>query len=623
MIIAMKKATLVALKEDKDSLIISLQRYGELMLITPHAEVRSDTDSSEEEALLQRTEKSLQLIKKFKAKNKGFAKQTEVEYSEFSAADPKAENFMKAIENADEEIAAHKQELITLQDKIKYFQPWEKLMMKLSDISSVKEAVIRTGTIEMRNLEPMTSLVASFGGEMEVFDKSDSGIAMLYACYQLDDPLLFEQAKILGFNQVNLPSNHQTVTQILVSLHEETQMALDQIVILETKLTEYASKSESIELYADQAASAIQRKKAETQETIDTVVIEGWVRSDKLKRFEKAINDVTDIYDLEYMDPIEGELPPTVTKNNKFVDAFESITDMFSKPNPYEVDPNPVMSVWYWIIFGMMMGDAGYGLVMVLGVGLFLKKMKPKGNSARLFRVIYYSGYSTMIWGILFGSYFGFTWNPIVLEPMVQPMEFLFLSIGLGVCHIITGLLVKAYRNLRDHHYLAILADSFSWIMILIGIGMLLLPATAEIGKWIALSGTAIIVLFAGRAIKNPVGRVGLGLYTLYGITSYLGDILSYSRILALSLSSAVLGMVMNMLAGMVQGSIIGAFFSIFIYLIGHIFNLAMGLLSAYVHASRLQYIEFFGKFYEGGGTAFRPLAIDLKHIDTVNDTIE
>jgi V/A-type H+/Na+-transporting ATPase subunit I len=622
MIISMKKATLVVLKEEKEQLIKSLQRYGELMLITPNAEVRSEIDFSEETASLQRIEKSLKLIQKLKVK-KSIGQQTEVEYTEFNTHNPKTEGILNDIENADEKIVILKQELLTIHDKIKYFQPWEKLDIKLSDLSSTKDAVIRTGTIETRNLEPMAALVASFGGEMEVFDKNASGVSMLYACYNLDDQLLFEQAKVLGFNEVDLPSIQQKAKQILISLQAEVESIQKNIQLLEIKLVEYATMSESIELFADQAASAIERKKAETQETIDTIVIEGWVRSDKLKRFEKAIQDVTDIYDLEYKDPTPEELPPTATKNNKFVDAFESITDMFSKPNPYEVDPTPVMSVWYWIIFGMMMGDAGYGLVMILAVGLFLKKMKPKGNSARLFRVIYFSGYSTMIWGILFGSYFGFTWNPIILEPIAQPMEFLILSIGLGVCHIITGLLVKAYRNLRDHHYLAILADSFSWIMILVGIGMLFLPATAEIGKWVALTGTAIIVLFAGRAIKNPIGRVGLGLYTLYGISSYLGDILSYSRILALSLSSAVLAMVMNMLAGMVQGSIVGAFFSIFIYLIGHIFNLAMGLLSAYVHSSRLQYIEFFGKFYEGGGISFRPLSIDLKHIDAVNDTIE
>jgi len=211
---------------------------------------------------------------------------------------------------------------------------------------------------------------------------------------------------------------------------------------------------------------------------------------------------------------------------------------------------------------------------------------------------------------------------PIILEPMNDPLEMLILSIVIGTAHIITGLLVKAYHNLRDKNYFSILSDSFSWIFILLGIGMLFLPGFQVVGKWLAISGAGIIVLFAGRAQKSIPGRLGLGLYTLYGASSYLGDILSYSRILALSMSSAVLAMVMNMLAGMLANSIIGLFFGILVFLIGHMFNLAMGLLSAYVHASRLQYIEFFGKFFEGGGVVFRPLSIQLHHIDTVNDTI-
>lgn len=149
---------------------------------------------------------------------------------------------------------------------------------------------------------------------------------------------------------------------------------------------------------------------------------------------------------------------------------------------------------------------------------------------------------------------------------------------------------------------------------------MLFLPEFSKIGTILLIVGAATIVLFAGRKNKNIVGRLGNGLYTLYGATSYMGDILSYSRILALSLSTAVIAMVMNMLAGMVQGSVIGFIFSIVIYLVGHIFNLLMGLLSAFVHASRLQYIEFFGKFYEGGGYEFKPLSLKLKHINQIKE---
>jgi V/A-type H+-transporting ATPase subunit I len=190
----------------------------------------------------------------------------------------------------------------------------------------------------------------------------------------------------------------------------------------------------------------------------------------------------------------------------------------------------------------------------------------------------------------------------------------------IGACHIISGLLVKAYRNYRDKRYFSILADQFSWIFILIGVGMLVIPALKTVGIGFMVAGAALIVLFAGRKNKNLFARFGSGLYSLYGITGYLGDILSYARILALAMSSAVIAMVMNMLAGMLQGNVFGFIMSLFVYLVGHLFNLAMGMLSAYIHDSRLQYIEFFNKFYEGGGIPFQPLMLQTNYVDSIND---
>jgi V/A-type H+-transporting ATPase subunit I len=281
------------------------------------------------------------------------------------------------------------------------------------------------------------------------------------------------------------------------------------------------------------------------------------------------------------------------------------------------------MSIWYWLIFGMMMGDVGYGVVMVVLFALMIKKMRPKGNALRLFRVLMYSGVSTILWGILFGSYFGVSWNPILMSPMEKPLDMLILSIVIGACHIISGLLVKAYRNFRDKQYLAIFVDQFSWIFILIGVGLFFLPWGKSIGLWLAIGGAGLIVLFAGRKNKNVLARIGSGLYSLYGITGYLGDILSYARILALMLSSSVIAMVMNMLAGMLQSNAIGFILSLFVYLIGHVFNLAMGMLSAYIHDSRLQYIEFFNKFYEGGGIPFRPLTLQTSYVEMIHDSYQ
>ncbi len=179
---------------------------------------------------------------------------------------------------------------------------------------------------------------------------------------------------------------------------------------------------------------------------------------------------------------------------------------------------------------------------------------------------------------------------------------------------------IEIVEKVRSGHLLDAIFDQVSWMVLITGLGFLFLPALKTAGMVMAIGGAAVVLLTAGRDKPNIVGKITGGLLGLYDISSYMSDILSYSRILALSLATGVIGMVMNLLAGMVSGSIIGFVFAILIYLVGHSFNLAMSLLSAYVHDSRLQYIEFFNKFYEGGGYAFKPLSVQSKHIDVIDD---
>jgi V/A-type H+-transporting ATPase subunit I len=563
---------------------------------------------------VQRADKSLQLLKKYVDKKE----KTKVETSDLNG-----EKILYAVESATDEMQTRQAEIQTLRDKVAFWMPWEGMEEPLSASDFSRDALFLTGTVEIRRLEEFRKFIAELGGELREYGKTDHGVAVLVVLFREEEPGFSEEAKSLGFLEVSLPKEGNTPVAILDSLNRRIAENQLRIAALQKELQTLARQREELGRLADVVASEAQRKKAALGETLDTVYLEGWVRSDRTERLERAVRSVTDLYDLEFRDPLPGEKPPTVTQNNRFVDAFECVTDMFAKPDPNELDPNPVMSFWYWLIFGMMMGDAGYGVVMLGVIGLLIKKMKPKGNALRLFRVLFYTGFSTILWGILFGSYFGFTWNPILLEPMAEPMNMLILSVVVGILHLFSGLLIKAWSNFKKRDFLAVYADSFAWIFLVGGLAMLLLPVTAPIGKWLAILGAASIVLFGGRSAKKVPGKIGLGLYSLYGASGYLGDILSYSRILALAMSSAALAMVMNMLVGMLSsGSVIGVIGGALVFLIGHSFNLGMGLLSAYVHASRLQYIEFFGKFFTGGGIPFRPLERQWNHVDPVNETL-
>ncbi len=619
MIVPMKKVHIVALKEDQRALLTSIQKSGELMLLASE-DVLIDEDAIFEENVIRRTDKSMRFLKKFQEKQKLFSNYHEVDYQTFVTPDPKREQLLEQVEKAEERLQQLKNENDSLKESILFLNTWKELDLPLDKLNSSKYVNIHLGFVEVKNVEALKILISEVGSELNFFGITSEGQAALIANYYEEEQVAMEKIRLLGFNEITLPKEPLFVSEMIANKQGQLE-ANEQMMLSITEEMQIQSKQlTELKLLSDQMATISELKKAPITKTLSTIYMQGWVRSDRQKALEKAIKEVTDYYDIDFYDPSPEETPPTVTKNNRFVTAFETITDMFGKPNPNEVDPNPMMSFWYWIIFGIMMADVGYGLVMLILFATMIKLMKPKGNALKLYKVLAFSGITTAIWGALFGSYFGVTWNPILFIPMDDPLTMLILSLIIGVLHVISGLLVKIYANIKSKQYLAALYDQVSWILIIIGLGLLFLPKYSQIGTILAIIGASLIVLFAGRKSKNIVGRLGSGLYALYGATGYMSDILSYSRILALSLSTAVIAMVMNMLAGMIQGSIIGFVFSIAIYLVGHVFNLLMGLLSAYVHASRLQYIEFFGKFYEGGGYEFKPLSLKLKYINEIKE---
>ncbi len=619
MIVPMKKARIAILSEDRDPVLASLQKSNCLMFLKSSEEAVSE-DPAAEEALLARTEKSLKLLKKYTAKHEPTTRPGSVSEADFAAADPARNQLLRDIEAADEEMGRLQSEKITLEAEIISLLPWENLEFALTELGKNRSVVLHAGYVPRVKRPEFEAEAILLGTEVSFYGSGAEGNAVLVAVFSEDDPQTMDSLRSLGFTETALPPENVMVADLIAEKRQIVADHLEQIRLTEERLAAFAVRRAELELLNDQTATLGERKKAPVRPTATAVFIEGWVRSDQTGRLEKALAAATDVFDLELVDPGKEEQPPTALKNNRFVSAFETITDMFAKPSFNEIDPNPVMSVWYALIFGMMMADVGYGFVMIILFAFMIRKMRVRGEMRKLLKVLMFSGFTTVLWGVLFGSYFGFSWHPIILDPMVDTINFLLLTVIFGVLHIFTGLLMRAANNIRKKDYLAAFTDSFSWIFLILGLGMLFLPEYATIGKWLALSGAAIIVLFAGRSSKNIFARLGSGLYALYGATGFLGDIMSYTRILALSLSTVVIGYVMNLLAGMIQGSLLGIFLSIFVYLVGHIFNMAMGLLSAYVHTSRLQFIEFYTKFYEGAGYEFRPLGYQLNYIEQVSD---
>ena len=293
----------------------------------------------------------------------------------------------------------------------------------------------------------------------------------------------------------------------------------------------------------------------------------------------------------------------------------------------------------------MMLSDAAYGLLMVIGCSIALKKFQNMEQSMRkMLRMFLFCGISTTMWGVLFGSYFGdcipviaetffhreITIPALWFEPLSDPMRLLIFSFGVGVLHLFTGLGVQFYQLAKQKKYADALYDVVFWYLLVGGLIVVLLSteifqniaelpfqvpgAVATAAGVLAGIGAVGIVFTAGRESRNPVKRFLKGLYGLYNVSGYLSDILSYSRLLALGLATGVISTVFNQLGAMLGGGVVGAIFFTVVFLIGHSMNMAINVLGAYVHTNRLQFVEFFGKFYEGGGRPYTPFATHTRH---------
>ena len=362
-------------------------------------------------------------------------------------------------------------------------------------------------------------------------------------------------------------------------------------------------------------------------QTENTILIKGWIPTEKVSEFEKVIKDEAgDNYYLTFTDADRDDATvPIKLKNGKVASTFENLTGMYAYPRYNEIDPTPLFTPFYILFFGMMGADVGYGLVLLLATMFILKVVNLSSQMRKSVKFFFYLSFSVIFWGLLYGSYFGATipgmWR--LVDPASQYNDLLIGSIVFGVVHIFVGLAIKAYMLIRDGKSLEAVYDVLFWYMALIGGTLFLIfklmnlsAVVANVSMWVMIAGMAGIVLTGGREAKGVGAKLGGGLYSLYGISSYVGDFVSYSRLMALGLSGGFIASAINMIAGMIGGNWFGMIFIPVILIAGHLFNMFLSFLGAYVHTSRLMYVEYFGKFYEGGGKPFKDFRTENKYIN-------
>ncbi len=380
--------------------------------------------------------------------------------------------------------------------------------------------------------------------------------------------------------------------------------------------------------------------------TEQVVMLRGWIPESGVPEVRRAVKSFDDSVELILSDPDADDTPPSFIRNSPLVRPFENLTRLYGAPKYGELDPTPLLAPFFFVFFGMCLGDAGYGLLMIGFFTLFLRKYKRMpGTFKQFFQLFVLSGISAVVVGALTGSWFGDIIDafdifaflrplknaPVVLNPMENPMVFLAISLALGVVQLLFGLGIAFYDALRKRNYMGAFADTGGWIVFLVGLllwggvaAKFLPPETSGLAKTMTILGAVVLVATQGREKTGFVSKIVSGLLSLYGVTSYLGDVLSYSRLLALGLATSAVGVIINMLAGLAGGvPYVGWIIAVVLLIGGHLFSVAVNVLGAFVHSLRLQYVEFFSKFYTGGGKAFSPLTYKTNYVDITKDPAE
>lgn len=443
------------------------------------------------------------------------------------------------------------------------------------------------------------------------------------------------------FDQVGFRRQHYPYQDPPQEALRDVQAALQKLSAEEKavkqKITKEHEAIREMALSEELLLARLHRRDAaeELIESKDLFLLEGWITKDEEQPFLDYLHqffkpeEVVVVFEKAEDTPLEKI--PTKLKNNQFVQPFEMLTEMYSLPKYNEIDPTPYMMPFYMVFFGMMVADAGYGLLLFLITLFARKKMVLKRSMKTFVDFFFLLSIAVIIWGIIYGSFFGHEF-PETIFGMNSPFPLLstsgdvnailILSVVFGFIQILFGLMVCGVEHIKRKEYLDSINNAFAWQGILIGLVLILLgkmviknQTLATVGIILSVVSAVCIIVIPMLQRKSKMKGLAVGMYNLYGLSGYIGDLVSYTRLMALGISGGSIAAAFNMLVEFMP-PVARFTIGILLLIVLHALNIFLSLLSAYVHGARLQYVEFFGKFYNGGGRGFSPLATDEKYVN-------
>lgn len=653
-IIKMKRLRLLALRSDREELLHTLQRLGCVEISEPpEADGRSDAppgdwegppaalelrtpdgsalDQAREEK--QSAERALSVLARHGAKGRGMLtprpQLTEEELFEPGAC-AAGTQAVEAVLRKDREAALLQTEQGKLTAQKAALAPWLSLDLPLES-GSTREMLVQFGTLTAaRPLEEAQQAVERASELAQLIQASASREVRycLLVCHKSAQEVVLEALRDFGWSRVTLNGWTGTARENDARLDRELSENAERLRQTEEELAGMTGLAEDVRRASDRASVRIDREesRARLRDTEQTFLLQGWIPAEQWEETERKLSAYPCAWQVE--DPAEEEYPqvPVSLKNNWLTRPLNMVTEMYSLPAYGTVDPNPLMAPFFILFYGVMMADMGYGLLMMLASVVVLTKARPQKGMHDFFALLGLCGVSTFLMGALTGGFFGdfipqllklldpestFVWFwPPLFTPLDNTLQILVGSMALGVVQIVTGMAVSFVQKIRNGKWMDAVWEEGTWWLVFAGIALAALGMT----NLVLYAGAAMVLagpLITGKGFGKLTGIFG----SLYNhVTGYFGDILSYSRLMALMLAGSVIAQVFNTL-GAIPGNVV---IFVVISMVGNALNFALNLLGCYVHDLRLQCLEYFGKFYEDGGRPFRPLDLNTKYYNVV-----